>query len=319
MTKNNHKIIAIAPMMGLTDIHFRYLMRLLSKRVLLFTEMVVEDTIINGDREKILSFNEIEHPVALQIGGKDEKKLAICSKIGEDFGYDEINFNVGCPSKRVKSGSFGAYLMQSPEIVEKCIHGLKKEINIPVSIKTRIGLDNNCSYNDLKHFVKQTSKAGCSIYYIHARKGSLKNVSTKKQLAYDLEYNLVYRLKEDFPNLTIVLNGGITHISQFEKHLELLDGIMIGREAYKNPYMFKEVDHLFFDEMPNKLTRNEIATQYLDYAIEQIKKGTNAHIVLKPLLKLWYNVKGAKAIRHELSNPKITMPDIIKFYNILKS
>src|SRR5579862_1638457 len=240
----SHKspLISVAPMMDYTDRHDRYFLRLIAPDVLLYTEMITAQALIHGDRNKLLAFDRAEHPVALQLGGSDPAMLAQCAQMGADVGYDEINLNVGCPSPRVSSGRFGACLMREPELVADCVAAMQAKVKIPVTVKCRIGVDEQDSYEALLQFVKQIAATGCHTFIIHARKALLSGLSPKQNREIPpLRYELVKQLKQDCPMLTIILNGGIKTIADIEAHLPAVDGMMIGRAAYSNPYMLAEI------------------------------------------------------------------------------
>jgi len=230
--------VSVAPMMDYSDRHFRYFMRQMTKKALLYTEMINTQAIIHGDRHKLLDFSPLEKPVALQLGGDNPHQLAECAKIGQDWGYDEINLNVGCPSSRVQSGNFGACLMAQPEKVAKCVETMIEAVDIPVTVKHRIGIDNQDSYENMANFVKIVAEGGCQRFVVHARKAWLQGLSPKENRHIPpLRYEEVYRLKQEFPHLIIEINGGITTIEAIQTHLNYVDGVMIGRVACDNPYI----------------------------------------------------------------------------------
>jgi tRNA-dihydrouridine synthase A len=304
--------ISIAPMMDYTDKHFRYLLRLISKRVLLYTEMVTADAILYGPRDRLLSYNPQEHPLALQLGGSDPQSLSTCSKLAEDLGYDEINLNVGCPSPRVQKGRFGACLMKEPDLVAECITAMQAQVKIPVTIKTRIGVDDLDSYEDLVNFINKTSNAGCKTYIMHARKAWLKGLSPKENRSVPpLRYETVYQLKDDFPQLNIVLNGGVQTIEQIEHNLQKLDGVMIGRQVVQDPYLLAVVDCLFYNEPTPIPTREQILSEYITYMKQQLEQGIAITSLTRHLLGLYCGMPGARKWRRELTeNPGI----ILSFY-----
>ena len=247
MFKN--KKIYVAPMMQYTDKHDRYFLRLISKNVILFTEMIPSNAIIYGNKKKLLEYNSNEHPIILQVGGSDPKEIAKCAKIAKTlFNYDEININAGCPSKKVENGMFGACLMDKPFLVGKCVKEIKKNSKIPVSIKCRIGLGEKQNYLFLKKFISYVSKDGCNKFFIHARNAILSKFNPKKNRTIpSLNYKFVYNIKKDFPHLEIIINGGIDNIASIQNHLKFVDGVMIGREIYKNPFFLKEIAEKIFN------------------------------------------------------------------------
>ncbi len=298
------KTIAIAPMLDWTDRHCRYLFRLLSKHIVLYTEMVTTGAILFGNRDQHLAYHEIEHPVALQLGGSDPKALAECAKIAENYGYDEINLNVGCPSDRVQNGRFGACLMAEPKLVAHCIDAMKNALNspIPVTIKTRIGIDDKDSYEELQHFVATTAQAGCETFIIHARKAWLSGLSPKENREIPpLRYDIAKQLASDFPKLTIILNGGITDLDQVENHLKNFAGVMLGRAAYHDPYLLSSIDQRFYGSPEPISTHLEIVEKYLPYMEHQLSLWTPLSHMARHLLNLFHGQDGAKAWRRHLS------------------
>lgn len=295
-------IISIAPMMDYTDRHFRYVMRKITKKTLLYTEMITTQAIIHGDRHKLLDFSEEEKPVSLQLGGDNPQELGECAKIGEDWGYDEINLNVGCPSSRVQNGNFGACLMAKPEIVAECIEEMQKTVRIPVTVKHRIGIDNQDSYEDMKHFVKTIADTGCKRFIIHARKAWLQGLSPKENRDIPpLRYEDVYQLKQDFPSLIIEINGGITTIEQTKQHLNFVDGVMIGRTAYDNPYFFAFVDQEIYKEDYPVLTRQEIIESLYPYIDFWTAKKLKLNTIMRHLLQIFAKQPGTKQWKRYLS------------------
>ncbi|HEX2139401.1 MAG TPA: tRNA dihydrouridine(20/20a) synthase DusA, partial [Woeseiaceae bacterium] len=267
MTHSSRCILAVAPMMDWTDRHCRYFLRLLSPRARLYTEMVTAEAVVRGDSERLLRFDPAEHPVALQLGGSDAPAMAEAARTGAQFGYDEININVGCPSARVQSGQFGACLMADPEKVAACLRAMRAVAHVPVTVKTRIGIDDRDSYRFLCDFVEPVAAAGCDTFLVHARKAILAGLSPKEnRLVPALDYARVYRLKEEHPQLTIVLNGGISSTEEALRHLEHVDGIMIGREAYQNPWFLVELEQALFGNAGNRpRDRHEIVRRMLPY------------------------------------------------------
>jgi tRNA-dihydrouridine synthase A len=294
--------IAVAPMMDWTDRHDRYFLRLIAPHVLLYTEMITTGALIYGDYNRFLAFDELEHPVALQLGGSEPAALATCAKLGEDFGYDEINLNVGCPSDRVKSGRFGACLMLNPQLVAECVAAMKLVVKIPVTVKCRIGVDENDSYAELKHFIKTIAAAGCDVFIIHARKAWLNGLSPKQNREIPpLKYEVVREIKKDFPQLTIVVNGGIGELSQVEDHLQFVDGVMIGREAYTNPYFLAEIEKMIFSSDADIVTRHEVIAKLIPYLENQLEKKVKLSSMTRHILGLFQGEPGAKLWRRHLS------------------
>lgn len=294
--------IAIAPMLDWTDRHYRYFMRLLSKRCQLYTEMVTCGAILKGDRDYHLQFNSCENPLVLQLGGSDTGQLTECARIAEQYGYDEVNLNVGCPSDRVQEGRFGACLMAEPELVAEAVHAMSRAINIPVTVKCRIGIDEQDDYPFLHRFISTVSSAGCQHFIVHARKAWLKGLSPKENREIPpLDYPRVYQLKHDFPSLQISINGGITTLQQGELHLQFVDGVMIGREAYHNPYLFAEVDQHFYGEQTPPASRIEILEQLYPYIQQQLQSGARLNYITRHILGLFQGIPGARAWRRYLS------------------
>jgi tRNA-dihydrouridine synthase A len=288
--------------MDWTDRHCRFFMRLLSGHALLYTEMVTTGAAINGDRQRILRFDKAEHPVALQLGGCDPDALARSAEIGERFGYDEINLNCGCPSDRVQDGRFGACLMRKPDLVAECVMTMSKACDLPVTVKTRIGLDNTEEYSFLRHFVETVAACGCETFIIHARKAWLNGLSPKENREIPpLRYEVVYRLKQDFPELRIVINGGIHTLDECREHLRHVDGVMLGRETYENPWMLSEVDAGLFGASARTLTRAELLRSYLPYVERELANGTPLALITRHILSLFRGEPGGRAYRRILS------------------
>ena len=323
MSLSLNRIVSIAPMMDWTDRHCRYFHRLITQQTLLYTEMVTTGAIINGDREKLLSFNHEEYPIALQLGGSDPKALAECAKIGEDYGYDEINLNVGCPSDRVQSGKIGACLMAEPELVRDGILAMKQACNVPVTVKHRIGIDDQDSYFELVNFVRIVAESGCDSFIVHARKAILSGLSPKQNREIPpLIYDRVYQLKKDFPALEIIINGGIKTIKETQEHLIKVDGVMIGREAYHNPYMLASVDREFFDSDKKLSSRVEIAEMMLPYIEQHISKGGKLQHISRHMLGLFHAQPNGKQWRRHLSEsatkPNASIEVIIDALSLVK-
>ena len=299
--KNNHRF-SIAPMMDWSDHNCRYFWRLLTKQALLYTEMVTTGALIHGDRKRFLHFNREEHPVALQLGGSDPKDLARCARWAQEWGYDEVNINCGCPSDRVQSGMFGACLMGKPDLVADCVKAMMDSCDIPVTVKHRIGIDHMESYEQLLAFIEPVAAAGCSVFIVHARKAWLQGLSPKENREIPpLNYPWVYQLKKDFPHLTIVVNGGIQTIEECHDHLEHVDGVMLGREAYQNPWMLAQVDEALFGMDSPLKSRDDVIAALLPFAEQHIAQGGQLNHVTRHILGLYHGVPGAKKFRRHLS------------------
>ena len=297
----DHKF-CVAPMMDWTDRHDRVFLRQFSDRALLYTEMVTSAALKHGDARYLLQHHAIEHPIALQLGGSDPKELAEAAKLGEEAGFDEINLNVGCPSNRVQSGAFGACLMANPPLVASCIAGMRKSVSVPVTVKCRIGIDDRDSEGDLIDFVRVVAGAGCKIFIIHARKAILSGLSPKENRQVPpLNYERVYAIKALFPELDIVLNGGVTSLDTAEEMLQTVDGVMLGREAYQNPYLLHGVDSRLFGEIKADKNRLQYIYQYLPYIEQQLAQGTPLQHMSRHLLGLFRGQKGGKQYRRHLS------------------
>ena len=294
---NMHKA-SIAPMMQYTDMHDRYLLRLISKKVFLYTEMVTTGAILYGKCFHQLEFNKEEHPVAIQLGGSDVDDLVKSAKIAEDYGYDEINLNVGCPSDRVQKGRFGACLMLEPEHVAECLNAMQTNVKVPVTIKCRLGVDHHENYEFLYNFVNIVQDAGIKHFIIHARNGILKGLSPRQNRHIPpLKYDYVYQLKKDFPNLNITINGGIKTIDECKDHLKYVDGVMIGRAAYENPFLIKDIDTELYGIESNINSKKSILNQYLDYVEDKLQEGHDLSRMMKHLFGLSRGDKFAKSFR----------------------
>jgi tRNA-dihydrouridine synthase A len=296
--------MSVAPMMDWTDRHCRFFHRLLSRRALLYTEMMTTGALIHGDVPRHLDFNAEEHPVALQLGGSDTTELAHCAKLGEQWGYDEINLNCGCPSERVQRGSFGACLMAEPQLVADCVKAMADVVSVPVTVKHRIGIDKTEDYGFVRDFVGTVSQAGCAVFLVHARNAWLKGLSPKENREVPpLRYEFVHELKRDFPHLTIVVNGGITRGEQVAGQLEHVDGVMLGREAYHNPWWITQWDTAFFGEPGSDLTREEVEQRMTDYmAREAVAHGTPWSAIARHMLGLRNGLPGARRWRQVWSD-----------------
>ena len=293
---------SVAPMLDWTDRHCRYFHRLLSRHALLYTEMVTTGAILYGNQQQHLQFSPEEQPVALQLGGSNPADLAACAKIGADFGYNEINLNVGCPSDRVQNGRFGACLMAEPALVADCVAAMRAVVDIPVTVKSRIGIDDRDSYPELQGFIAASRVAGCETFIVHARKAWLSGLSPKQNREIPpLRYDVVFQLKQDFPDLNIILNGGITSLATAQEHLKQVDGVMLGREAYHNPYLLAEVDALLFNDPQPPKSRRDVILALLPYVEIQLRQGVRLHSISRHLLGLFHGVDGARAWRRHLS------------------
>jgi tRNA-dihydrouridine synthase A len=304
MPESSHspRRFCVAPMLDWTDRHDRYFLRLISRHAWLYTEMVTTGAIIHGDRDRHLAFNEVEHPVALQLGGSEPADMAECARIGQDYGYDEVNINVGCPSERVHKGSFGACLMATPETVAECVDAMRQVVDIPVTIKTRIGIDEQEDYEHLHHFVRINREAGCRIFIVHARKAWLKGLSPKENREVPpLRYALVYQLKQEFPDLEIIINGGLQDLDRAEQQLEHVDGVMLGRAVYHDPWLLSEVDRRFYGDDHEVVSAREIVEQMYPYIEELIRNGGQLKYVTRHMLGMFHGRPGAKLWRRTLS------------------
>lgn len=303
-------------MLDWTDRHERYFLRQISRHALLYTEMLTTGAILHGHRERFLQFDKAEHPVALQLGGSDPQELAICAKIGADYGYDEINLNVGCPSDRVQSGRFGACLMAEPKLVAECVTAMRSVIDIPVTVKHRIGIDNRDSWNELCEFVETVAQGGCEIFIVHARKAWLSGLSPKENREIPpLQYDVVYRLKQTYPQWQFILNGGLNDLPAAQAQMQYVDGVMLGRAAYHDPYLLSQVDALFFNDMHVVPDRCEIVGQLLPYIEKEIAAGTRLHAITRHITGLFNGLPGARAWRRTLSEQATRYPadiDVVK-------
>jgi len=288
--------------MDCTDRHDRYFLRLMSKNVMLYSEMVATKSAIHGDRKKILSYSPEEKPLALQVGGSDKAELAEVAKIAEDMGYDEININLGCPSKKVQKNMFGACLMKEPDLVAECIDSMVKACKIPVTAKTRIGFDDTEEFDYLNNFILKMKGVGCSTFILHARKAILTGMSPKQNLNIPkLNYGMVHKVKEENPDLEIIINGGISKIDEIKNHLTLCDGVMIGRSIYQNPYSLVEIENEIFGTK-ERPTREEIAEKLLEYLEKEVKLGTKVNHIMRHTVGLYHGQIGSKDWKRYLSD-----------------
>jgi len=300
--KDINRKISVAPMMDCTDRHDRFFLRLMSKNVMLYSEMVATKSAIHGDRKKILSYSPEEKPLALQVGGSDKKELAEVAKIAEDMGYDEININLGCPSKKVQKNMFGACLMKEPDLVSECINEMVNACKIPVTAKTRIGFDDTEEFDYLNNFILKMKGSGCLTFIVHARKAMLSGLSPKQNLNVPkLNYGMVYQVKKENPDLEIIINGGISKIDEIKGHLNLCDGVMIGRSIYQNPYSLVEIEKEIFDTKENP-TREEVAEKLLGYLEKEVKLGTKVNHIMRHTVGLYHGQVGSKDWKRYLSD-----------------
>ena len=310
--------VSVAPMMDCTDRHERFFLRLISKNTLLYTEMVVDEAINRGDKKKLLEFNLNEKPVALQLGGSSPKLLSEATKIGEDFGYDEINLNLGCPSKKVEKNKFGACLMKEPNLVAECLSKMQAISNLPITIKTRIGYDDVEDYENLYNFISTLKSTGVKTFIIHARKAMLGKFTPKQNLNIPpLKYEYVYKLKEDFPNDEIIINGGITSVNDIKPHLEKTDGVMVGRAAYHTPYLLADIEREIFNnnDIPS---RQDVIEKLIPYVKDEIKRGTRLNQIMRHTIGLFHGQTGASYWKRYLSeNMCVRDADVKKIDHIM--
>lgn len=297
-----NRTFACAPLMDWSDHHCRYFWRLMTEHALLYTEMVTTGALIHGDRDRFLHFNAEEHPVALQLGGSDPSDLAQCARWAEEWGFDEVNLNCGCPSDRVQSGAFGACLMGEPQLVADCVAAMSGACTIPVTVKHRIGIDAMESFEEMLHFVDVVATSGCTTFIVHARKAWLQGLSPKENREIPpLHYDWVYRLKAERPQLEIVINGGIDSLDACDQHLQQVDGVMVGREAYTNPYLLAEVDQALFEDNKVLVSREQVLLKFLPYIEQQLSQGVALHHMTRHILGLFQGVPGARKFRRHLS------------------
>ncbi len=300
--KIKEKKFSVAPMMDWTDRHCRYFLRLICARGLLYTEMITAPAVIHGKREKLIGFDPAEQPVALQLGGSDPAQLAQAARIGEDFGYSEINLNVGCPSDRVQSGRFGACLMAEPALVARCVEAMRAAVGVPVTVKCRIGIDDQDTEQELEYFVASVSQAGCETFIVHARKAWLEGLSPKQNRDVPpLDYDRVYRLKGAHQELEICINGGIETLVEAEAHLARVDGVMVGRAAYHNPYLLAEVDARIFGDDTGAPSREQVLERFTAYAERHLDDGMRLHHLTRHILGLYHGQPGARGYRRFLT------------------
>lgn len=292
----------VAPMMEWSDKHCRMLWRLISNHSVLYSEMVTTGAVLHGFRERFLDFDQCEHPVALQLGGSNPEELAQCAKLAQDWGYDEVNLNCGCPSDRVQNNMIGAILMAHPNLVADCIKAMQDAVDIPVTVKNRIGIDDMEDYPGLVKFVSTIAETGCNTFIVHARKAWLQGLSPKENREKPpLKYEMVYQLKQDFPELEILINGGITTLEECQQHLQHVDGVMVGREAYSNPYLLAEVDNAIYNDLQDIPSRMQVAEAYMAYIETELSKGTRLNHMTRHMLGLFQGMPGARLFRRHIS------------------
>ena len=302
--KISPRTICIAPMIDWTDRHYRYMMRLITKKTMLYTEMISLNAIIHGNKNILLKYNDIEHPITIQLGGCVPNDFIKCGKLAQNLGYNEININVGCPSERVKKGNFGLSLMAEPELVADCVKAMKDNLDIPISVKCRTGFDNNDSYEELYNFIKKQVNAGVDYVCIHARKGWLSGLSPKENRTIPkLNYDTVYSIKKDFPQLMLGINGGIKTIAEAKSHLESVDSVMIGREAYGNPMIFKTFDNEFYNQESVEISPLDVCYKMAEYIKDQMDNDSYIKLnnITKHTLNLFNGLPNAKVFRRFLS------------------
>jgi len=294
--------LCIAPMLDWTDRYCRYFLRQISHHVLLYTEMVTTGALLHRDPARFLDFHPDEHPLALQLGGSEPEELARCARLAQEWGYDEVNLNVGCPSDRVQSGRFGACLMADPRLVAECVAAMHEAVDLPVTIKHRIGIDDMDSYEQLTRFVAEVSQAGCSTFIVHARKAWLQGLSPKQNREVPpLQYDVVHRLKKDFPGLQFIINGGFKTLDRIEEQLGHVDGVMVGREAYQNPWLLAQVDTRVYGAIDTTRTREQVVEKMLRFVEQQKAMGVPVHRITRHMLGLFQGQPGARAWRRHLS------------------
>ena len=312
--------VSIAPMMDWTDRHCRYFYRLLSKNTQLYTEMITSKAILRGDKNRLLDFNANEHPLTLQLGGSNPKEMSECAQIAQEWGYDEVNINVGCPSDRVLSGSFGACLMKEPDLVADCVESMIDKCDIPVTVKSRIGIDDMESYDELSDFLFRINAKGCEHFIIHARKAWLQGLNPKQNRTIPpLNYLWVYQLKRDFPQVKVTINGGIKNCTEIKSHLDYVDGVMLGRAAYHNPFLLNEVDSAIFGNENKFINREQVLKKYMIYIREQLKIGIPIRSMTRHILGLYHGEVNAKLFRRLLSGKMVGIENINEWLEFKKN
>jgi len=298
--------LSVAPMLDWTDRHYRYFARLISRHTWLYTEMVTTGALLYGDVERHLRFDEAEHPVALQLGGSEPSELAQCARLAQQWGYDEVNLNVGCPSERVQKGAFGACLMAEPQLVADCVKAMRDVVDIDVTVKHRIGIDQIEHYDYLAGFVDQVAAAGCTTFIVHARNAILKGLSPKENREIPpLKYDYVYRLKQERPELEILINGGVKNNAEIAEHLRHVDGVMVGREAYHNPWLMADWDAAFYGDDSTAVSRQQVVDAMLPYIRARLAEGHKLRNIARHILGLFQGMPGARQWRRMLSDAKL--------------
>ena len=316
----NHSPVSVAPMMDWTDKHCRFFYRLISKNVQLYTEMITTKAILRGDKNRLLDFNADENPLVLQLGGSDPKEMAECALIAQEWGYDEVNINVGCPSDRVLSGSFGACLMKEPNLVAQCVETMIERCDVPITVKHRIGIDDMESYEQLSEFVDLISQKGCQHFIVHARKAWLTGLSPKENRTIPpLNYPWVYQLKKDFPNLKFSINGGIDSCEDIVGHLEHVDGVMLGRSIYHNPFLLEQIELEIFNSNVGLLNRELILSKYMSYISVQLKQGVPIRSMTRHILGLYHGEANAKLFRRLLSGKVVELDHLNEWLDFKKN
>jgi len=311
--------VSVAPMMDWTDKHCRYFFRLLSVCTQLYTEMITSKAILRGDKNRLLDYNSREHPLVLQLGGSDPTEMAQCANIAKQWGYDEVNINVGCPSDRVLSGSFGACLMKEPDLVASCVESMIDASDIPVSVKSRIGIDDMETYDQFSDFVARIHEKGCQHFIIHARKAWLQGLSPKENRTIPpLNYPWVYQLKKDFPQLKITLNGGVTECNKVIEHLNYVDGVMLGRAIYHQPYLLADIDCKVFGKKDISRTREQVLVDYMSYITKQLKQGVPIRAMTRHILGLYHGQNNAKFFRRLLSGKMVELDHLVEWLEFVK-
>ncbi len=307
-------------MMDWTDRHCRYFYRLISKHTQLYTEMITSKAILHGDKKRLLDYHKDEHPLVLQLGGSDPSEMAQCAKIAQDWGYDEVNINAGCPSDRVQSGSFGACLMNAPQVVAQCVDAMKQVSDVPITVKSRIGVDNMESYEELTHFITTVKEAGCGVFIIHARKAWLKGLSPKQNRTVPpLNYDWVYRLKKDFPDLNIGINGGILNLEEVQNHLQKVDSVMLGRTIYHQPYLLSNVDEKIYDQSSSIVSREQVLLSFIDYMKVQHQQGVPIRTMTRHILGLYHGQKNAKKFKRLLSGSSVELDHLYEWLSFIET
>ena len=316
----NHSLVSVAPMMDWTDKHCRFFYRLISKNVQLYTEMITTKAILRGEKNRLLDFNADENPLVLQLGGSDPKEMAECALIAQEWGYDEVNINVGCPSDRVLSGSFGACLMKEPNLVAQCVETMIERCDIPITVKHRIGIDDMESYEQLSEFVDLISQKGCQHFIVHARKAWLTGLSPKENRTIPpLNYPWVYQLKKDFPNLKFSINGGIDSCEDIARHLEHVDGAMLGRSIYHNPFLLEQIESEIFKSNERSLNRELILSKYMSYISAQLQQGVPIRSMTRHILGLYHGEANAKLFRRLLSGKVVELDHLNEWLDFKKN